>query len=252
MYSGDVVLPEGWVLECLARTDSTNETAKHIELNDENRVSIVQADVQTAGRGRRGRAWIGREGNLFFSLALRVSEISRLGEYSFLTALALAEAIKEIAPDLRPECKWPNDVLIDGAKISGILLETDGKRGIERLIIGVGVNLMPLEGGEMLYPVTSLAQKGCFASKETVLSAFAKHFDYWDGIRRKNGFSPVLTAWKNIAYGLGGEITVNLPDRSLKGVFSGLDKDGCLLLNNSDGEYKITAGDVFFGKQEKQ
>ena len=101
----------------------------------------------------------------------------------------------------------------------------------------------------MLYPVTSLAQEGCTTDKAEMLSAIVRHFDRLDKLREEEGFVPVLDLWKSRAYGLGGMITVNLPDRRLTGTFSGLDNDGSLLLNNADGEHKITAGDVFFGVQ---
>lgn len=251
MKAENVVLPEGWTLECLKETGSTNEAVgKRAAETGLDRL-IVQADIQTAGRGRRGRPWKCQEGNLFFSLALNVENVARLGEYSFLTALALAQAIEDIDPNLAPECKWPNDVLLNGKKMSGILLETDGKKGIERLIVGAGVNIVPVGAENMLYPVASLAEEGCTVSKEAVLSAFMNRFDLLDKLRKKEGFSPVLDGWKSRAYGLGTQIAVNLPDRRLTGTFSGLDKDGCLLLNNADGEHKITAGDVFFGAQGK-
>ncbi len=251
MKSENVILPEGWTLECLEETDSTNEAVKRRAAETGLDRLIVQADGQTAGRGRRGRAWKSLPGNLFFSLVLKVRDAARLGEYSFLTALALARAVEDIAPNLAPKCKWPNDVLLNGKKMSGILLETDGKHGIERLIVGVGVNIVPVGAEGMLYPVASLADEGCLTGMEEVLSAFMNRFDLLAKLREKEGFAPVLDGWKKRAYGLGAEIAVNLPDRRLTGTFSGLDKDGCLLLNNADGEYRITAGDVFFDPQGK-
>lgn len=249
MQPNEVVLPAGWSLECLPSVDSTNEAVKRRVLETGKDRLIIQADQQTAGRGRRGRPWKSAAGNLFFSLAVKAGNISRLGEYSFLSALSLTLAVEEICPRVSVKCKWPNDVLLNGKKMSGILLETTGKKGIEFLISGIGVNIFPVSEEGMLYPVTSLAQEGCTTDKAEMLSAIVRHFDRLDKLREEEGFLPVLDLWKSRAYGLGGMITVNLPDRRLTGTFSGLDNDGSLLLNNADGEHKITAGDVFFGVQ---
>lgn len=241
------VIPEGWSFFSYQQIDSTNETVKKIMKTTDNRKIVVQSDVQTKGKGRRGREWISPEGNLYVSLGLRISEISRLGEFSFLTAVALADALSGLSPQIKAECKWPNDILVKGRKISGILLETDGNKGIEFLVIGLGVNLVPLSQEKLLYPITSLQEEGLSISKERMLSAFLERFEGWMKRRKDEGFSAVVSAWCKRAYGIGRHITVNLPDRQLHGIFSGIDKEGTLLLNMGGKEYRITAGDVFFG-----
>lgn len=247
-----LILPEGWRYFYYPETESTNETAKILAADRGAERIAVQAGRQTGGRGRRGRPWVSPAGNLYVSLAFRIKETARLGEFSFLTAVALAQALLRLEPGLEIRCKWPNDLLAHGKKLSGILLETDGRGGvIDTLIIGVGVNVASSPGGGMLYPVTSLTGEGCFVSAGQVLEAFLERFEFFRRRREEEGFAPVLSAWKELAYGIGGPITVNLPDRQIRGIFSGLDKDGSLLLNKDGQEMKITAGDVFFGPEGK-
>lgn len=239
-------MPQGWRLISLKETSSTNEEAKRLAEGSDN--VAVQADVQTSGRGRMGRHWSSPAGNLYVSLCLALPDLKDAGFYSFISAVSLACALKEIRPGLNIRCKWPNDLLVGGKKISGILLETDGRR---RLVIGIGVNLVSSPSENVLYPVTSLIQEGADTDAGTVLGALVRHFDRWRKRFEREGPAPVLKAWEENAYGIGGPIAVNLPDRRLEGIFYGLDKDGCLLLNMDDKIVKITAGDVFFGTAGK-
>ncbi|MGN0903836.1 MAG: biotin--[acetyl-CoA-carboxylase] ligase [Alphaproteobacteria bacterium] len=252
MEAQKIILPAGWRYFYFPETESTNETAKTLAAGIGSERIAVQAGRQTGGRGRRGRPWVSPPGNLYVSLAFRIKETARLGEFSFLTAIALAQAVLRLKPELEIRCKWPNDLLVRGKKLSGILLETDGRGGvIDTLVIGVGVNVSSFPGDGMLYPVTSLAEEGCSASAGQVLEAFAERFEFFCRRREEAGFAPVLSAWKERAYGIGGPVTVNLADRQIRGIFSGLDKDGALLLNKDGQEVKITAGDVFFGQEGK-
>lgn len=239
-------MPEGWRLISLKETSSTNEEAGRLPEGSDN--IAVQACVQTSGRGRMRRQWSSPAGNLYVSLCLTLPELKDAGFYSFITAVSLAGALKEIRPGLEVKCKWPNDLLVGGKKISGILLETDGRR---KLVIGIGVNLVSSPSENVLYPVTSLAQEGVNTDVSSVLSALVRCFDGWRKRFEKEGPAPVLKAWEENACGIGKPIAVNLPDKRLEGTFYGLDKDGCLLLNMDDEIIRITAGDVFFGTAGK-
>lgn len=241
-------IPEGWRFKSLPQSESTNEEIKSLPKEEADKIAI-QADIQTAGKGRMGRHWVSPKGNLYISLGLKLQSLTRAGEYSFLTAVVLAETLKELCPEMEPQCKWPNDVLVNGKKISGILLETDGKN---RLIIGMGLNLISMPTESVLYPVTSIANEGYEVTVEQAAEVFLKVFAVWQEKLKTDGFQAVLSEWERHAYGIGGPITVNLPDRKIEGIFTGLDKDGCLLLDCNKEIIKITAGDVFFGAEGKK
>ena len=241
-----VKLPQGWTLIEKAETDSTNEDVKNLPVGFDK--TAVCARMQTNGRGRMGRRWVGHEGNLYVSFCVEPIRLMQAGMYSFLTAVALMQAMEKLCPDLSVRCKWPNDLLIDGKKVSGILLETNGA---DRLIVGIGVNLMPIDESRMLYPVTSLHQQGFDIKKDRLLETFLDRFDSWQRRFQIEGAEPILHAWMQKAYGIGASITVNLPNGREQGTFYGLDPDGCLLLNKGEEIIKITAGDVFFGQTGK-
>lgn len=240
-----MILPQGWTLIEKKETASTNADAKALPSGSDK--TAVVADTQTGGRGRLGRPWVSPAGNLYVSICLEKIPLMRAGMYSFLTAVSLAEAMERLCPDIGVECKWPNDLLAAGKKISGILLETDGT---DRLIAGVGVNIVSFPDSGMLYRATSLQNEGFAVTRDQMLESFLQSFARWDDELKTNGSGRLLDAWKEKAHGIGGPVTVNLPNRKLRGTFYGLDKDGCLLLNKDGEIVKITAGDVFFGDHE--
>ena len=236
-------LPDGWRLIVKNETVSTNEDVRALPSGSD-KVAVC-AETQTGGRGRMGRHWVSPKGNLYVSVCLELGDLRQAEIYSFLSATALAYAIEKVCSGITVKCKWPNDLLIDGRKVSGILLETDG---VGRLIVGIGVNIVDCPDSQMLYPVTSLAKCGFTVTKETLLEELLKQFAFWQKrLNDKGGKSAVLEAWRQKAYGIGKKIVVNLPDKREEGTFDGLDNDGCLLLNKSGEIIKITAGDVFFG-----
>ena len=240
-----MTLPQGWRLIEKNETLSTNEDVKALPAGSDK--TAVCAETQTGGRGRMGRCWISPKGNLYVSVCLELGSLREAEIYSFLSAVALAEAIESVCPEIEIKCKWPNDLMIDGKKVSGILLETDG---VGRLIVGIGVNIAACPESGTLYPVTSLAANGFSVTREAVLEALLRRFDFWQKNLKSGGKAPLLDAWLERAFGIGGKIAVNLPDKRLEGTFDGLDKDGRLLLNKDGEKITITAGDVFFGRKE--
>ena len=241
----NISLPRGWRLILKRETSSTNEDVMALPAGYDK--TAVCAEIQTGGRGRMGRRWVSPEGNLYVSFCVELQNLREAEIYSFLSAVALAEAIEDVCTGMEIKCKWPNDLLVDGKKVSGILLETDG---VGRLVAGIGVNIAAFPESGTLYPVTSLTGCGHAVTRENVLEALLKRFDFWRNEFENKGKTPVLEAWLKRAYGLGGKITVNLPDKRLEGTFDGLDKDGRLLLNKDGEIIAITAGDVFFGGKE--
>jgi len=244
-------LPAFYRLLAHEQIDSTNEEAKRLAATGAAAGTLVWAGEQLAGRGRRGRGWASPPGNLYASLLLRPAcSPARACQLNFVAAVALAEAVSAMLPaGATVTLKWPNDVLIRGAKVSGILLEASATldRSIDWLVIGVGVNIASYPDGTP-YPATSLKCEGAAdVTASGVLEAFAERFQAWYETWRGQGFAPVRTRWLASARGLGEPIEVRLERETLKGRFSHLDESGALMLDMADGvRRQITTGDLFF------
>ena len=230
---------------------STNDQAKRLAVAGAPEGTLVWARIQSAGRGRHGRVWISQPGNLHCSLILRPEcGAAEAVQLSFAAAVALGGALVACAPDLAAaRYKWPNDVLIQGRKIAGILLESqpDSAGAIDWLIVGLGVNVVGFPEGTD-WPATSLHDEGCEAADAAkVLEAFAEHFHAWLMRWRSEGFAPVREAWLEGAAALGQPVEVRLGGNTLHGTFIALDARGALVLETGDGQrHTITAGTLFF------
>lgn len=235
--------PEGYRKIRHPKLDSTNSEARRLAEAGEAGPVWITADNQTAGRGRRGRVWQTDAGNLAATLLLRSETApSVTGQLSFVAALAAAEMAAHFAPKTSITVKWPNDVLADGCKLAGILLEA----GPGWLAVGIGVNLAAAPEGTV-FPATSLAQLGIAPpSPEDALTVLAARFAHWYGVWMNQGFDTVRTAWLARAGGLGGPITARLAQETRQGVFEGIDGSGALLLNEQGQVRAIAAGEVFF------
>lgn len=209
---------------------------------------VVTGRRQLQGRGRRGREWTSPEGNLYASFAFCPSvPLARFAELSFICALGVAEMAAEILGDrAEVRCKWPNDVLADGAKLAGILLETARTpTGRDAVIMGIGVNVASAPTGTP-YPAFALATRAPETTVERVLAMLSTRLTAWTETWETQGFAGVRQAWLGMADGLGGPVVARLADSELHGLFEGLDDDGALLLRQDDDTLKrITAGDVF-------
>lgn len=242
-------LPEGYRLVALDTVGSTNDEAKRLARNGAPAGTVVWTKEQTAGRGRRGRNWTSPPGNLYLSLLLRPGgTAARAAQLGFVAAVALGDALLDVArPGLRLAYKWPNDLLADGRKLAGILLEseTSGGEAVDFAVIGIGVNIASKpEGTE--YPATSLAGEGIAGvSPADLLTALLRHFDEWQHRWQRDGFAPLRAAWLARAAGLGKDIRVRLERMTLFGRFLDLDDDGALLLETAEGRRRIAAGEVF-------
>ncbi len=234
--------PDGITRIHVETTDSTNRLAC------ENLQSglLVTAGRQTAGRGRYGNSWESPSGNLYLSLVWHVPDLAAAGRYAFLGAVALSDALKKAAgeaADLQPVLKWPNDVFLDGKKLAGILLESDQAEEGVYLIIGVGVNLVSAPD----YACDLKTATGKTVTPEQAARCFAEEFLKLDAQMKTEGFETVRRRWLAEAHGIGTPLTARLPDGSYSGVFTGLDENGALLLEETGGFIrKVTSGEVFF------
>jgi BirA family biotin operon repressor/biotin-[acetyl-CoA-carboxylase] ligase len=231
--------PQGYGLRRYDEIDSTNAEAKRLAAKGEAGPIWLTAARQTAGRGRRGRVWDSGSGNLAATLLLRPGKPD-VAQLSFSAALAVSDMAREYAPDVT--VKWPNDVLADGKKLAGILLESENGA----LAIGIGVNLAAHPSGTE-FPATSLAALGVAApAPDITLGMVATRFAHWYDLWMTDGFEPLRDAWLARAGGLGGPIRARLPHAEHRGVFVGLNESGALLLNEQGTVRTITAGEVFF------
>jgi BirA family biotin operon repressor/biotin-[acetyl-CoA-carboxylase] ligase len=245
-------LPPAYRLVALETVGSTNDEALRLAVEGAEDGTLVWAREQTAGRGRQGRGWSSPPGNLYLSMVLRPDcAPAEAAQLSFVAGLALGEAFGSIAPPMiEVTYKWPNDLLLNGRKAAGILLESrsnpDGT--LDWLILGLGANLQhfPEDTG---FPATSLRFEGATeVDVVALLEAFGRSFLTWVTRWLDDGFAPVRRAWLHHAHGLGEEIEVRLPRETLKGTFKDLDARGVLVLELPDGTRReISAGDVFFG-----
>jgi BirA family biotin operon repressor/biotin-[acetyl-CoA-carboxylase] ligase len=200
----------------------------------------VWSREQTGGRGRRGRHWASPVGNLYTSTILRPDcPAQRAAELGFAAALAVAD----IVPAGREvRVKWPNDVLVDGGKIAGILLESAiGQTGqVQHVVAGIGVNVgFAPQLPEMRYPGSALGGS-VEAALEKLAAALAARLAEW----RREGFETVRAAWLAKAGPLGTEVDVKLGEGLVRGRFAGLDREGALLLDTAMGPRKIVSGEL--------
>lgn len=213
---------------------------------------VVTGVRQLSGRGRRGRNWVSPAGNVYASFALTPeAPLSRYPELSFVAALAVSDAALGFVHEaVRVRCKWPNDVLIDGAKVSGILLETAQADRHTAVIVGIGVNVAS-RPADTPYAATAVTEHAPDATSEQVFAALAEALAARIGRWEREGFAAIRQAWLERADGLGEPVVARLSDREVHGRFVDLAPDGALMLENDLGDMvRIAAGDVFRPRTE--
>jgi len=227
----------------LGAVGSTNDEAM-ARLRAEGTSLWVVADRQTAGRGRRGRPWVSEPGNLYASCAFCPSmPAERRAFLPLAAAVALADAIRG-ATGCRPALKWPNDVLLEGRKVAGILIETETSASGTRAVAGFGVNLAnaPADGA-----ATRLAVHAPGAEAGTLFDALRTAFGaVLSRLSAPDGLAALRDEWLSAAAGIGAPVVVRLEDGIREGRFLDLDADGRLMLQEPGGTVaRIAAGDVF-------
>lgn len=235
-------------IEVFETLDSTNEEAKRRALAGEAGPLWIIALSQSAGRGRRGRAWTSKTGNLFTTGLFKLDAGPvRAAQLSFAAALAVGDLAATVIDPTLVRLKWPNDVLIDGLKVAGILLESGAHpQGGLWLAVGIGVNLAH-HPDDAERPATDFTVHGASLTPEAACEILAERFDHWRAKWAKDGFAPLREAWLARAWGLGERCVARLNDETVEGVFADLSKDGSLRLDLKDGGRRlVSAGDVFF------
>ncbi|WP_412563416.1 biotin--[acetyl-CoA-carboxylase] ligase [Thalassobius sp. MITS945101] len=245
--------PDGYGKRVLETVDSTNAEAARIA-DDLAGPEWILALEQTAGRGRRGRAWVNPAGNFAATLVLHPTETPDVVALrSFVTSLALYDAFATVTG--RPQglsLKWPNDVLLNGGKVAGILLESVGMaRDIRHIGIGIGVNLKQapvpdeVEAGA-LRPVSLLSETGVDVTPEEFLDVLAPAYAHHEAQFRIYGFAPIRELWLARAARLGEVITARSMREEVTGTFETVDEAGSLVLSTAKGRAVIAAADIFF------
>jgi BirA family transcriptional regulator, biotin operon repressor / biotin---[acetyl-CoA-carboxylase] ligase len=229
--------------------DSTNSEALRLARTGEAGPLWIVAREQTSGRGRRGREWVSGAGNLaaslLFSAPVTPAVAATLG---FVACLAVSQACRALAPGVDLSLKWPNDVLVNGGKIAGLLMESEAQGQALAIVVGFGVNVASAPEG-MAFPAKSLHGLGHLVRADEVFSkltdAWVALADIWDHGR---GFNAARKDWLAQAAGIGQAISVRMGDRVDTGIFETLDEQGRLILRQKSGMVRvISAGDVYFG-----
>ncbi|MGG7565946.1 biotin--[acetyl-CoA-carboxylase] ligase [Rhodovulum sp. DZ06] len=233
-----------------AELDSTNEEARRLARQGEAGPVWLLGLRQTGGRGRRGREWTSPEGNLYATLLLRPGMgPGAAALYSFVACLAVADLLDRAAPGAEVALKWPNDALLNGGKVAGVLLESEGDgRAVHWLAVGIGVNLAsaPPRAPDAAFPPIAAAEVAPPPSPEQALDILAEAWDRWDALYRAEGFAPIRAAFLARAARIGEIIEARLPQETIRGLFADLDEDGRLVLDTGETRRRISAADVFF------
>lgn len=233
----------------LGTTPSTQDMVRNLAETGEAEGLAIQALQQASGRGRHGNQWTSPMGNLYLSVLLRPAcNADKAGQLAFVCAVALSQAIDDVIEDGHVKTlKWPNDVLIDGRKISGILLESalDKHGRIDYLIIGTGVNIFaPPEGAASLDPIKK-ERVAINTFRDLYLEKLETCYKSW----QENGFSKIRDLWLSQAHGLGEPMRIRLPEVTYEGIFRGIDNNGTLIAEIDGQTRTFTAGEVHFGEK---
>lgn len=252
----EIAAPPGFTCRYVETIGSTSDALKLEAADFAADGTAIAAGEQTAGRGRYGRSWASPPGNLYMSLLLRdVGPLQQAAQLSFVAAVAMGEAIAELTPDdLAVRFKWPNDVLANGAKCAGILLESGGAPGEPWVIVGTGVNLASHPEGTD-FPATDLRAEGAEVTPPALAEAYLAAFSDWRARWRAQGFAPIRAAWLAAASHRGGAVRLKLAGKDPRdGRFVDLDEGGALLFEPEGGGEieRISAGEVHFPDRGKE
>lgn len=254
----------GFRLAAFDSIGSTNTEAMARARDGERGPMWFVTPEQTAGRGRRQRAWVAPRGNLASSV-LEVMDITPAvaATMSFAFGLAHEAALQQVsievnlrlagADRLDYRLKWPNDILVRGQKLCGLLVEAEAVTGGLAVVAGIGTNIIAAPEGTPT-PATSLSTLGVHVGAEELFKALAESWVEFRGIwDNGRGFGDIRTAWLERAWGVGGPVAIKAGTGVVEGTFDTIDDTGCLIVRTADGRRTpITAGEVFFGTAASQ
>lgn len=230
-----------WTWYDFESTTSTNDVIKDI-IKETTTPVVVSAKQQTGGRGRRGRRWQGIDGNLYFTYSLDIAP-EELSKIVCLVGLSLAKTVQQIAPHNKVQIKWPNDVFLEGGKMSGILFENIAGN---LWGIGIGVNIVGAPALEnQPYKAVSLKECSILLDRTEFLRYYLQNFASDLAFYRQNGFAAIKDQWLKMALNYRQKITVKTEKNEKTGIFVALDDNGYLILQTETGEERILAGDLF-------
>lgn len=225
--------------------DSTNNKAKQIAL-EENEGTVVISEMQTSGRGRRGREWYSPKGGIYVTFILKPNvSPEKASQLTLVSSLALVETLNAINNNLNAKIKWPNDVLVSGKKISGILTElSSDMEKINYIVVGVGINL---NTEKEILPENGTSLK--IEMKEEVsiklfLKSFLEHYDLIYQEYLNGGIDQIIEKWKNNSDTLGKKVKIIGINETFEGLAKDIDENGALILETKEKEIKVYSGDV--------
>lgn len=235
-------------LECHEVLESTSSLVKQRAEDGAAEGLAIQALRQSAGRGRQGRGWESPAGNLYISVLLRPAVPLRdAPQWSFVAAVALAETLNALLPEAATlKLKWPNDLLLQGAKAAGILVETGiaPSHALDWICIGIGVNIMS-KPNLPDRPTACLAEYSAAPpTPEGLAQSLLVSLAHWHGVRLQHGFAPIREAWLRHAPAMGAPISLKRDGALLEGAFAGLSPEGGLLLAKGREVQLILAGEI--------
>ncbi|MGX9891880.1 biotin--[acetyl-CoA-carboxylase] ligase [Wolbachia endosymbiont of Protocalliphora sialia] len=234
---------EGFHIYHYKEVSSTNTEALDLINKGISNETVIIADKQTEGRGRTRKSWVSPEGNFYASLIInQETDVSKLTELTFVTAVAVGNTLLSFIADSNVQYKWPNDVLIDDKKISGILLER--KSNSHWLVIGIGINVnhAPLPG------TTCISNYGESVSNIDLLKKLIINFNKLRKQWLFDGFHAIREMWLTRAFKVNEQITIKLADKLYEGIFADVDKSGKLVLQQKNGSLiYFNAGELFIG-----
>lgn len=247
----------GQKIHYFAEVTSTNDVAKELATLEAAEGTVVVAEVQTCGRGRLGRGWLSPKGGIWFSLILRPQVKAKdVFKITFLTAVAVAKTIRKLLK-LNVEIEWPNDVLVNGKKVCGILTETNVRgESVDSVIVGVGINA---NIGINFFPeylkknVTTLAAEvSGEVDQEKFLHALLEELEDYYKMFKENKFDPILEEWKRLNRLFGANVEVVSFKEKIMGQAVNVDQNGALIIRLSDGTTrKVFSGDVTLLKEKR-
>lgn len=235
-------------LECHEVLESTSTLLKQRAEAGAAEGLAIQALHQSAGRGRQGRGWDSPAGNLYISVLLRPAvPLREAPEWSFVAAVALAETLKPLLPKAkRPMLKWPNDLLLDGAKAAGILVETGvaASQALDWICIGIGVNIATKPSLPDRVTARLAEYLPAPPAPEALAAQLLQNLAHWHDLRLAQGFAPIRDAWLRHAPAMGAPVSVKRDGALIEGSFAGLSPEGGLLLAKGREVQLILAGEI--------